>query len=102
MTLTTDLVWNPRVHSNVRNRGALVGTLYGVPVTGKDTGRSVAYQLVTVNGDVFTVFWDGTVASNHAPPYLVYPYLYEVDTGERVLINPSYVASFRKLADVTG
>jgi hypothetical protein len=104
--LVTDLVWNPRVHSNVRNRGALVGTLYGVPVTGKDTGRGVAYQLVTTLGDVHTVYWDGTVGGGRAPyltnqhPYGVYPYLYIVDTGKQVLINPAFVASFRKLADV--
>jgi hypothetical protein len=107
MTLETELVWNPRAHSNVRHRGALVGTLYGIPVTGKDTGRSVAYQLVTTLGKVFTVYWDGTVGGQRAPymtasrsPFGIYPYLYDVDTDKQVLINPAFVASFAKLADV--
>jgi hypothetical protein len=95
--LNTDLTWKPRAVKNGPGVGALVGTLYGVPVNGRSIGRGVAYQLVTILGDVYTVWWDGTVSSNLVEPYLVYPYLYQVDTGDSVTINPSYVAEFYKL-----
>jgi len=99
--LVTDLVWNPKAckNGNVKRRGALEGVLYGVPVDGKSIGRSVAYQLVTKYGDVYTVWWDGTVSSELVAPYLVYPYLYQVDTGDRVLINPSVVEDFYRMSD---
>lgn len=101
MTLVTDLVWNPRAckNGNVRRRGALEGTLLGVKVGGKDIGRSVAYQLVTVYGDVHTVWWDGTIGRDGDK---VYPYLYQLDTDKQTLINPDVVDQFYKLEDYNG
>ena len=100
--LETNLVWNPRAckNGNVRRRGALEGTLYGVPVGGRDIGRSVAYQLETVNGDVHTVWWSGTLTSNLVQPYLTVPHLYQLDTDKLLLINPSVIVRFDKLENV--
>ena len=100
--LETNLVWNPKAckNGNVRRRGALEGTLLGVPVGGKDIGKSVAYQLETVNGDVHTVWWDGTVTSNLVQPYLTIPHLYQIDTNKLLLINPSVIVWFDKLENV--
>lgn len=97
--LTTNLVWNPRAckNGNVKRRGALEGMLYNVPVNGSSIGRGVAYQLVTKYGDVYTVWWDGTIGDDGDGK--VYPYLYQVDTGERVLINPSVVEDFYRMSD---
>ena len=102
--LNTALTWNPRAckNGNVRRRGALEGTLYGVKVGGKDIGRSVAYQLVTVYGDVYTVWWDGTIGDPLGKGDKVYPYLYDVDTGKQTLINPEVVAQFYKMEDYNG
>ena len=100
--LKTELVWNPKAckNGNVSRRGALEGTLLGVPVGGRDIGRSVAYQLETVSGDVHTVWWDGTVKSNLVQPYLTVPYLYQIDTDKLLLINPSVIVWFDKLENV--
>ena len=100
--LKTELVWNPKAckTGNVSRRGALEGTLLGVPVGGRDIGRSVAYQLETVSGDVFTVWWDGTVTSDLVQPYLTTPYLYQLDTDKLLLINPSVIVWFDKLENV--
>ena len=97
--LKTELVWNPKAckNGNVRRRGALEGTLLGVPVGGRDIGRSVAYQLETVSGDVHTVWWDGTVGNDG---YKVYPYLYQIDTDKLLHINPSFIVWFDKLENV--
>ena len=97
--LETNLVWNAKAckNGNVRRRGALEGTLLGVPVGGKDIGRSVAYQLGTVDGAVFTVWWDGTIGDDNGK---VYPYLYEYDTDSLLLLNPDVVVWFDKLENV--
>ena len=97
--LETNLVWNAKAckNGNVRRRGALEGTLYGVPVGGRDIGRSVVYQLETVNGDVHTVWWDGTISGSTVD---VYPYLYQIDTDKLVLIHPSVIVWFDKLENV--
>lgn len=99
--LRTDLVWKPHAHSNVRSpkRGALVGTLLGVEVDGKSTGRGVAYQFGLLTGEVRTVWWNGTVGRDGEGPY--YPYLYDVDTQEQVLRNPQAVAWFGRLQEYT-
>lgn len=96
--LNTDLTWNPRAckNGNVSRRGAFEGTLYGVKVNGKSIGRNVAYQLVTDYGDVYTVFWNGTIGTIGDK---VYPYLYQIDTEQQVLLNPDFVAQFYKLED---
>lgn len=93
--LPTDLVWKPRAYSNVRSpkRGALVGTLLGVPVDGRSTGRGVAFQIGIITGEVRTVWWDGTMAYGS-------PELFDVDTQEPVLRNPQAIAWFALLADV--
>jgi hypothetical protein len=94
--LPTDLTWNPRVYSRVRkpsHRGALVGTLWGVPVNGHACGRAVAYQFQMLTGEVHTVWWDGTMYGDS-------PYLLDVDTDERVLRNPAGIAWFCRLEDV--
>ena len=97
--LNTDLTWNPRAckNGNVRRRGALEGTLLGVPVGGRDIGRSVAYQLGTMDGAVFTVWWDGTIGDDNGK---VYPYLYQYDTDSLLLLNPDVVVWFDKLENV--
>jgi hypothetical protein len=97
--LKTELVWNPKAckNGNIRRRGALEGTLLGVPVGGKDIGRSVAYQLETVNGDVHTVWWDGTVGSDDTG---VWPHLYQLDTDVSISLSPSQIAWFDKLENV--
>ena len=88
--LPTELVWNPRV---VRpgGRGALVGTLLGVPVRGMDRGRGVAYQIAMIDGEVRTVWWDGHLWGGGEPG------LIDVDTGEQVRYNPMAVAWFARL-----
>jgi hypothetical protein len=93
--LRTELVWKPYAHSNVRSprRGALVGTLWGVEVDGKSTGRGVAYQFGLISGEVRTVWWDGTMWGD-------VPEFYDVDTGEHVARNPLAVAWFARLEDV--
>lgn len=98
--LHTELTWKPHAHSNTRSprRGALVGMLHGVEVSGKTIGRGHAYQLCMLTGEVRTVWWDGTMGHDSGGAY--YPYLYDVDTGEQVLRNPRYVAWFARLEDV--
>jgi hypothetical protein len=94
--LPTDLTWNPRVYSRVRkpkHRGALVGTLWGVPVDGHACGRAVAYQFQMLTGEVHTVRWDGTMYGDS-------PCLFDVDTGEQILRNPAGIAWFCRLEDV--
>jgi hypothetical protein len=92
--LDTNLVWKPRAVRNGPGAGAFAGTLYGVKVNGRSIGRGVVYQLVTDYGDVHTVYWDGTIGTYGDK---VYPYLYQVDTGQQVLLNPDFVAQFYKL-----
>lgn len=92
--LATELAWNPRVRCP-GGRGALVGTLFGVPVTGMDRGRGVAYQVRTVLGEVRTVWWDGMMWGAEGPG------LFDVDTGVQVQVNPIAVASFDRLAAVS-
>jgi len=95
--LPTDLRWNPHAYSRVRkpkHRGALVGTLWGVPVDGNACGRAVVYQLkVLLTGEVRTVYWDGSM-------YGDVPCLFDVDTHEPVLRRPSGIAWFCRLEDV--
>lgn len=93
--LHTDLVWNGRVKNNRGSRGALVGTLLGLPVDGHSFGRAVAYQFGLLTGEVRTVWWDGTLTHGDVPE------LYDVDTGESVLRNPQAFAWFARLQDVT-
>lgn len=96
--LVTDLKWNPRVVSHSRavrsdkGRGALVGTLLGVPVDGRACGRGTAYQFQLLTGEVRTVFWDGTMYGDS-------PVLFDVDTEEQVLRNPAAFAWFARLED---
>lgn len=92
--LETDLVWHPRARRGNR-RGALVGALWGVPVTGADCGRGTAYQLGMLTGEVRTVWWDGTMCGDT-------PQLYDVDTNEFVTRNPMAVAWFARLDQVEG
>jgi len=92
----TDLSWNPRVYSRVRkphHRGALVGTLWGVPVDGHACGRAAVYQFQALTGEVRTVWWDGTMCEGS-------PYLYDVDTDQLVLRNPAAISWFCRLGDV--
>lgn len=93
---TTDLTWNPRVHSNATGRrGALVGTLLGVPVNGRTCGKGVAFQFELADGDVHTAWWDGTL--HHGAPVL-----HDVDTNERLpLFNPEGFVWFDLLANVS-
>lgn len=93
--LVTDLTWNPHAVSPVRHprRGALIGTLLGVPVTGKSCGRAIAYQFQMLTGEVRTVWWDGTMYGDA-------PYLHDVDTGELVLRDPAGIAWFSRLENV--
>lgn len=88
--LVTELQWRPHAHRPGNQRGALVGTLWGVPVTGIDTGRGTAYQFGLLTGEVRTVWWDGTMWTDT-------PNLFDVDTGEQVLRNPTAVAWFTRL-----
>lgn len=92
--LVTDLTWKPRAVKNGPGAGAFAGTLYGVKVNGRSIGRGVAYQLVTTSGDVHTVWWNGTIGVYGDK---VYPYLYQIDTDQQILLNPEYVAQFYKL-----
>ena len=97
--LVTDLRWNPRVlsYSGCRRpsmRGALVGTLLGVPVDGRACGRGTVYQFQMLTGEVRTVWWDGTMYGDS-------PTLFDVDTGEQVLRNPAAMSWFARLEDVT-
>ena len=97
--LVTDLHWNPRVISysrrcSRRGRGALVGTLLGVPVDGRSCGRGTAYQFLLLTGEVRTVWWDGTMHGDS-------PYLFDIDTGEQVMRNPAAFAWFDRLENVT-
>jgi hypothetical protein len=89
--LVTDLKWNPRVISYARGgkRGALIGTLLGLPVDGRTCGRGTAYQFQMLTGEIHTVWWDGTM-------YGEAPYFLDVDTGERVLRNPAGIAWFAR------
>ena len=94
--LPTDLTWNSRVYSRVRkpsHRGALVGSLFGVPVDGNSCGRGTVYQFQTLNGDVHTVWWDGTMYGDT-------PYLLNVDNDASILISPAAIAWFCLLKDV--
>lgn len=94
--LVTDLTWNPRVHSNATGRrGALVGTLCGVPVTGKTQGRGTAFQLQLTTGEVRTAWWDGTL--HHGAPCL-----FDIDTDVALPHwNPEFAfAWFDLLANV--
>jgi hypothetical protein len=94
--LPTDLTWNPWVYSRVRkpkHRGALVGTLWGVPVDGHACGRAAVYQMQMLTGEIRTVWWDGTM-------YGDLPYLLDVDTDERVLRSATSIAWFCRLEDV--
>lgn len=97
--LATDLTWNPRVisHSRAvrsdRGRGALVGTLLGVPVDGRACGRGVAYQFRLLTGEVRTAWWDGTM-------YHGSPCLFDIDTDAELLRNPAAFAWFARLEDV--
>lgn len=74
--LTTDLTWNPRAckNGNPRRRGALEGTLLGVPVNGRTIGKGVAFQFELVTGAVHTAWWDGTLQFGGAPV------LFDIDT----------------------
>lgn len=97
--LATDLTWNPRVISysravrSAKGRGALVGTLLGVPVDGRACGRGTAYQFQLLTGEVRTAWWDGTMHGDS-------PYLFDIDTGEQLLRNPAAFAWFARLEDV--
>lgn len=98
--LATDLTWNPRVISysravrSDRGRGALVGTLLGVPVDGRACGRGTAYQFQLLTGEVYTAFWDGTL--HHDTPCL-----FDIDTENSLpLFNPAAFAWFARLEDV--
>lgn len=93
--LATDLTWNPRVHSNATGRrGALVGTLLGLPVDGKACGKGVAFQFELTTGAVHTAWWDGTL--HHSAPVL-----FDVDTNaELPRFNPAAFVWFARLADV--
>ena len=92
---TTDLVWNPRVHCNATGRrGALVGTLLGVPVDGRTCGKGVAFQFELTTGDIHTAYWDGTL--HHGAPVL-----YDIDTHDRLpLFNPAAFVWFDLLSTV--
>lgn len=81
-TLATDLVWNPRAckNGNPRRRGALEGTLLGVPVNGRTMGKGVAFQFELTSGEVRTAWWDGTTHYGS-------PHLFDIDTHEPL---PSY------------
>ncbi|AVO21383.1 hypothetical protein PBI_MEGABEAR_74 [Mycobacterium phage Megabear] len=93
--LVLDLVWNPRAKRG-NGRGALVGTLLGVPVTGADCGRGTAFQFQLLTGEVRTVWWDGTVRIDRSP------HLFDVDSGAEVNVNPLAMAWFARLSDVDG
>lgn len=73
--LTTDLTWNPHAcrNGNPRRRGALEGTLLGVPVNGRTIGRGVAFQFELTTGEIHTAWWDGTL--HHGVPVL-----FDIDT----------------------
>lgn len=89
----TDLVWNPRVKNARGTRGALVGTLCGVPVTGRTHGRAVAFQLQLTTGQVHTVFWDGTL-------HFGAPCLFDLDTGVALPHwNPEFAFAWFDLLD---
>lgn len=92
--LRTDLVWRPHAHRPGPRRGALVGTLLGVEVTGADIGRGTAFQFATVFGEVRTVWWDGFMQFDE-------PSFHDVDSGEQVLRSSIAIAWFARLADVT-
>jgi hypothetical protein len=92
MSLDTHLKWNARVLSNVSpRRGALVGTLLGVVVTGRDNGRGTAYQLEMCGGEIRTVWWTGTVTYGSVPVFR------DVDTDAEVLRDPKLMVSFARL-----
>ena len=91
--LVTDLVWKPRAVRNGNQRGALVGTLWGVPVTGKDVGRGTAFQFRMLTGEIHTVWWNGSMWGD-APAFL------DVDTNEPVWRNHLAVAWFARLSEV--
>lgn len=94
--LPTDLTWNPRAYSRVRkpkHRGALLGTLWGVPVDGNTCGLGVAFQLQTLTGEVRTVYWDGSM-------YGESPCLFDIDTHDQVLRSAKSIAWFCLLDDV--
>lgn len=93
MTLTTDLTWNPHAYVNSHRRGALVGTLLGVPVDGRSFGRGTAYQLVTSLGEVRTVWWTGAMYFDAAD-------FVDVDTFESVRRNHDAIVSFDLLANL--
>lgn len=93
--LETFLTWNPRVHSNATGRrGALVGTLLGVPVTGRTCGRGTVFQFQLTTGAVHTAWWDGSL--HHGAPVL-----FDVDTHAPLpLFNPAAFVWFDLLAHV--
>ena len=94
--LTTELVWNPNAckNGNPRRRGALEGTLLGVPVNGRTIGRSVAFQFELTTGEIHTAFWDGTL--HHGAPCL-----FDIDTHQPLpLFNPAAFVWFDLLSNV--
>ena len=94
--LVTDLTWNPHAckNGNPRRRGALEGTLLGVPVNGRHIGRSVAFQFELINGEIHTAFWDGTL--HHGSPCL-----FDIDTHQPLpLFNPAAFVWFDLLSNV--
>lgn len=89
----TELVWNPRVVNARGTRGALVGTLCGVPVTGRTHGRAVAFQFQLHTGEVHTAWWDGTL--HHGAPVL-----FDIDTHEPLpRWNPAFAFAWFDLLD---
>jgi hypothetical protein len=95
-TLTTALVWNPHAckNGNPRRRGALEGTLLGVPVNGRTIGRGVAFQFELATGAIHTAWWDGTL--DHFAPVL-----FDIDTHERLpLFSPEAFVWFDLLDNV--
>lgn len=94
-TTATELVWNPRVHCNATGRrGALVGTLCGVPVNGRTCGKGVAFQFQLADGTVHTAYWDGTL-------HYGAPCLFDYDTHVALPhYNPEFFAWFDLLSNV--
>lgn len=94
-TLVTDLAWNSRAckNGNTRRRGALEGTLLGVPVNGRTIGKGVAFQFGLITGEVRTAWWDGTL-------YYGSPCLFDIDTHEPLSFSPEAFVWFDLLSNV--
>jgi|JI10StandDraft_1071094.scaffolds.fasta_scaffold19646_11 hypothetical protein len=95
-TLVTDLAWNSRAckNGNTRRRGALEGTLLGVPVNGRTIGKGVAFQFGLITGEVRTAWWDGTLHYGS-------PCLFDIDTHEPLSFSPEAFVWFDLLANVS-